>query len=244
MKIMDIIKILAGLFLIQTAYADVMNLNEFMPTRMEDSKVIQERGLEFQVSSNFKKQDTDEIIFRENVRYGAKKNLQLEMIANQLTGGSEKGSGEIQLGGQYDVIPQLGISPMIMLPTGKSEDGVDTHLRFNNSTTFIGSPNTPYLQLHINFDWAHNSQNAPDERANHNLYVTGISYKFNDSGSVLLDVIREEEQEEGVESNMLELGTQYDIGSHYLLGLGGGIGFGDESPHWNGILSLVKQVGM
>jgi hypothetical protein len=244
MKIMGIIKILVILLLIQSAYADVMNLNEFMPTRMEDSKVVSEKKLEFQASSAFQNQDTDEIIFRENVRYGAKKNLQLEMIANQLSGGSEQGSGQIQLGGQYDVIPELGISPMIVLPTGKSEDGVDTHLRFNNSTTLIGSPNTPFLQFHINFDWAHNSQNAADARANHNLYVTGVSYKFSDSGSVLLDVVREEKQEEGLESNMLELGTQYDIGANYLVGLGGGLGFGDESPHWNGILSLVKQVGL
>jgi len=226
------------------AFADVMNLNEFMPTRMEDATNVKEKNLEFQISSDFENDDTDQIIFRENLRYGATEKLQLDLIGNQFSGGDESESGEMQIGGQYNIIDQLSISPMLALPTGKGSEGVDTHLRFNNSFTLMGSPNTPMLQMHFNFDWNHNAERKAGERSDHNLYLAGISYKFNDSGSVLLDILREELQNQGEESNVVELGTQYEIGSHYLIGLGAGTGFGDESPHWNGIISLVKQVGL
>lgn len=239
---MVIIKVFIPLLFVTSVCADVMNLNEFMPTRLEDSKVIKIQTKEFQVSSDFQKQDTDEMIFRENFRISPSEDLQLEVLANQISGGKEKGSGEIQVGGQYDIVPQLGISPMIVLPTGKGSDGVDTHLRFNQTSTILGTPNSPQLQFHVNFDWAHNSQRKNGERHDHNLYVMGFSYQFNDSGSFIIDVLREELEEQGKEANVLEFGTQYDLGSEYLIGIGGGLGFGDESPHWNAILSLVKMV--
>ena len=241
---MGIARFLIPALISGAATADVMNLNEFMPTRMEDSKVIQAKSIEFQVSADFQKETTDESLFRENIRYGATDRLQIEAMADQLSGGGEDGNGELEIGGQYDITPQVGISPMIVFPTGKNQDGLDTHLRLNQSSTIIGSVNTPTLQFHINVDWAHNSQHRKDERTDHNLYVMGVSYKFNDSGALLIDLVREEEQLKSQESNVFEIGTQYDIGSEYLVGVGGGLGFGDESPHWNGILSLVKQVSL
>lgn len=239
-----VVKILFLLLISGAVFADVMNLNEFMPTRLEDSTNIKEKNFEFQLSSDFQNEDTDQIIFRENIRYGATQRLQLDLIGNQLSGGNESGSGEIQLGGQYMILDELSVAPMFALPTGKAAEGIDSHLRFNNSFTLMGSTNTPMLQMHFNLDWGHNAQRQASERSDQYLYIAGLSYKFNDSGSLLFDILREELQNKGEESNVVELGTQYEIGSHYLLGLGGGMGFGDESPHWNGILSLIKQVGL
>jgi hypothetical protein len=241
---MVIVRLLMMLFLTTNVFADVMNLNEFMPTRMEDSKGTQAGALEFQLASDFQKEDQDNLIFRENIRYGVSDRLQLEGLANQFSGGDERSNGEFQLGGQYVVIPQLGVSPMIAFPTGKGEDGIDTHLRFNNSYTLSGSPNSPRAQLHLNIDWAHNEKPKSDERDNHYLYVVGVSYKYNDSGAVLLDILREEEELKDEEQNIFEVGTQYDIGRDYMVGLGAGVGFGDESPHWNSILSIVKKVSL
>lgn len=241
---MVIVKILILLFISTSVFADVMNLNEFMPTRLEDSKVIQGKTMEFQGSSDFVNEETDQIIYRENFRLGMSDKLQLEGFSNQVSGGDEKGSGEIHFGGQYDLVPQLGISPMIVLPTGKSTDGFDSEVRFNYSGTLLGSPTAPLLQYHVNYDWNHNNQRNSGERIDHNLYIVGMSYRYNDSGSLIIDVLREETQEKGEEINEFELGTQHEIGNHYLIGIGGGIGFGDESPHWSGIVSIVKMVPM
>lgn len=241
---MVIVKILVLFLLSTTAFADVMNLNEFMPTRLEDSKVIQGKTMEFQGSSDFQNDDTDQIIYRENFRLGMTDKLQLEGFSNQMSGGNEKGSGEVHFGGQYDVIPQLGISPMIVLPTGKSTDGLDSEVRFNYSATLMGSATAPLLQFHVNYDWNHNNQRNAGERTDHNLYIMGMSYRYNDSGSLIFDVLREESQEQNNETNVVEIGTQHDIGNDYLIGIGGGFGFGDESPHWNGILTIVKMVPM
>jgi len=211
---MAIIKILVLILISLPALADVMNLNEFMPTRMEDSFNVKEKNVEFQVSSDFVNEDTDQIIFRENIRYGATQKLQLDLIGNQLSGGDETDSGEIEIGGQYMLIDELSVSPMVILPTGKGAKGIDSHLRFNNSFTLMGSTNTPMLQMHFNLDWGHNSQSQEGERTDHNLYLAGFSYKFNDSGSLLVDILREEQQNKGEETNVVELGTQYELGSH------------------------------
>jgi hypothetical protein len=241
---MSIIKIILVSLLMPAAYADVMNLNEFMPTRLEDSKVIKEKTMEVQLSSDFQKMDQDETIFRENVRYGVSEKLQMEMLSNHISGGGEEGSGEILLGGQYDIIDQVGISPMIVFPTGKKEEGIDTHLKINQSSTILGSTNTPMLQFHVNVDWAHNNRRNSGERPDHYFYAAGFSYLFSDSGSVILDIHREEDQQKDMEINMLEFGTQYDIGYHYLVGLGTGVGIGDESPEWSGIFTILKPFAL
>lgn len=237
---MGIIKFIFVSLFISSAYADVMNLNEFMPTRLEDSKVIKAKFLEVQLSSDFQKMDQDEIIFRENVRYGVSEKFQMEMLSNHISGGGEEGSGEILLGGQYDIIDEIAISPMIVFPTGKKEEGIDTHLKINQSSTILGSTNTPMLQFHINVDWAHSNHRNSGERADHYFYATGLSYLFSDSGSVIVDIFREEDQQKDIEINMLELGTQYDVGSHYLVGIGAGVGIGDQSPAWSGIFTILK----
>jgi hypothetical protein len=227
------------------AFSDIMNLNEFMPARLEDATTVDEKIYDLQIASQI---EDNELNLRSNFRYGATRRLQFEAVLNELSGGPEKGSGEPQFGGQYllnksdNYLPEIGLSPMIVLPTGKINEGVDTHLRMNMTTTVVGSSNTPTTQIHFNIDWAHNAKNQNSERPNSFLYIMGLSHKYCDSGALIVDLFREEETEENEAMNMFELGTQFDLGKNYLVGLGGGLGFGEQSPPWHGILSFEKQI--
>lgn len=230
------------------ASADVMNLNEFMPTRLEDATPTDLHKVEAQLSSQFEVKHLDETNFRLNGRYGMTDRLQLEGMMNTLTGGDETNSGDLQCGGQYLInktekyLPEIALSPNVILPTGRGSQGIDSHLRFNISSTLIGSSNTPTTQVHVNVDWGNNEKRKSEERRNRFLYVVGLGHRFSDSGSLIIDFFREEEMEQGEETNMFEVGSEYELGSNYYVGLGGGVGIGDESPHWHGLLSLEKQI--
>jgi hypothetical protein len=232
----------------QAAFSDVMNLNEFMPTRLEDSTPVNAHSFDVQVSSQFEEKSKDEITYRGNFRYGATDRIQLEAMTNMISGGGEEGSGETQLGGLFLVnkedryVPQIGVSPMIVLPTGKESRELDSHLRFNISSTLVGSANTPTTQIHFNFDWNHHTHDQKDQRRDAHFFAFGLSHRFSDSGALIIDLYRELEDEKDVETNMAEAGIHYEIGSNYYLGLGGGLGFGDESAHWHGLLSLEKEI--
>jgi hypothetical protein len=239
--------VLVFLFTFNT-YADVMNLNEFMPTRLEDATPTDLHKFEIQFGSQFEEKSQDEVNFRTNARYGLTDRIQLEGMMNTLSGGDEANTGDIQLGGQYLInknakyVPEVAFSPGITIPSGRGSQGIDSHLRFNISSTIIGSPNTPTTQIHLNIDWGDNQSRQSQERRNRLLYVMGLSHRFSDSGSVIVDFFREEEMESMEETNMFELGTEYDLGSSYYAGLGAGVGLGDESPSWHGIFSLEKQI--
>lgn len=241
-------RILIFVLLSGYAQADIMNLNEFMPTRLEDASPTDLHKMEFQLSSQFEEKDQDEINYRTNFRYGMTDRIQLEGMMNSLSGGKETNSGDVQLGGQYLInknakyIPEVAISPNIILPTGKGSEGIDSHLRFNITSTLIGSSNTPMTQVHLNIDWGNNESRLSDERRNRLLYIVGLSHRYSDSSSVIVDIFREEETEDHEETNMFEVGTELDLGSHYYAGLGVGAGIGDESASWHGIFSLEKQI--
>lgn len=217
--------------------ADVMNLNEFMPTRLEDASPTDEGRAEFQLSSEFEEKRQDELTLRANARYGYSDRLQLEGLVNTLSGGEEKHSGDSQIGGQYLInraekyIPEFAISPSLVLPTGKDSRGLKGHVRMNVSSTLVGSSTTPTTQIHFNVDLGHDR-----------LYVIGLSHRYSDSGSLIIDLYREEEVSIEEESNIFEVGTEYDLGSHWYAGVGGGIGSGGQSPSWEGIFSLEKQL--
>lgn len=235
-------------FLSMGAFSSVMNLNELTPTMLEDATPVDEKSHVLLLSTAFDKTDQDEILFRPNYRYGANDRLQLEAQMDFESGGDEKSNGQGRLAALYELnkeekyVPVIAINPMLLFPTGKSDSGLDTQIKFIASSTLAGSANSPDFQLHLNYSWFQNAQQKPDERRNYSEYAFGLSRKTSDSRALVADIIRMELLEANEEWNLAEAGIRQEVIRNSFLGFGMAAGFGDESPSWRAILSFETEL--
>lgn len=222
--------ILIFLLTIFSVQADVMNLNEFMPTRMEDASVTELKKIDLQASARY--EDASEyVIFRPNVRYGLVKRVQVEFSSDALYGpeDSEKSAGRSQAGFQWnfndqdDWVPSFAISPAIAFPTGKDTEGIDPSVRLNMTYTLVGTLSEPIGQFHLNYRWEHNSIKQDDEEKVGKLLVFGYSHKIGRSSSLLADFSHEKETLRASTYNELEIGWMKECFKEFYLGLGAGL---------------------
>lgn len=216
-----------------------MNLNEYMPTRLQDATPIDEKSMDLQMSADFNKAASqDQMIYRPNIRYGMTKKLQLEVDATLLSGSDEKDHGETQLGGLYqfnesdNYIPVFAWNPMVIFPTGKGGKALDFSQEIVLTSTLAGTSQKPKTQIHLNASWCRSS----------NLSIFGISQLLHERAALIMDILHEEDFEQDSESNSLEAGLHLGLGNEYYLSLGAGLGFGGKSQKWNGLLAFEKQI--
>lgn len=220
-----------------------MNLNEYMPTRLEDASPIDAKTYDMQFSYETERSsENEENTIRPNLRYGLTRDLQLDALATLNSGGEERGSGEVQVGGLYRLnhsrtfFPEIAINPMIVLPTGKYRKQVEYCTKLNFTSTLQGSTNIPLLQMHFNLGWA--TQGRQDDM----LYVFGVSKHVFKNTAWVIDILHDEDKEKDSETNMIETGLHLSLGKEYYLGLGGGKGLDRRSPSWTGLLALERQI--
>ena len=149
-----------------------MNLNEFVPTHLEDATPVDVHSTIYQVSGKFEKSNPDEITIREDIRYGVNKHLQLEAMVDNLSGGKEVRSGESKFSILYmpyeveNSLPVLGLNPFVAFPTGKISEGIDPGAKI-----ILTSKVTSETQLHLNYQLRHNAGRRAQERAEETLYA-------------------------------------------------------------------------
>lgn len=235
-------------FSYQMLLADVMNLNEFMPTKLEDASPIDEKTFAFQYSSAFEDQGNDDKhIHRPNIRYGLSKQLQLDAMASMYSGTDENESGDIDLGGLYQInqssnwVPTFAINPLVTLPTGKKSQGNDIQYKFLISSTICGRPDNPKTQIHFNFNHSYNDKRRKQERLHQFLYAIGVSFKISPHTALVADVLKEDELI-GKVSDIVEMGLQQSLGLGYQIGVGLGTALSEDTPSWTGALGLEKQI--
>jgi len=113
------------------ASADVMNLNELMPVRLEDASPTNEKKTQIQFSGHFEEENNDDVLeYRPDLRYGVNRKIQLESIATFYSGGDERGSGNIQFGclrdagAGYELGASLGVGLNRAAPNWTSSLGL------------------------------------------------------------------------------------------------------------------------
>ena len=72
--------------------------------------------------------------------------------------------------------PAMAIEGQLDIPSGKDSEGLDTRLQFIATKTLSGQPAQD--QLHVNFTWVHNAENAPVERDDRYIAVLGYSRRL------------------------------------------------------------------
>lgn len=234
-------------FISHHLYADVMELNNFMPTQMEDATPIDEKTLDIQYSLVSEKEEDAVMIHRPNIRYGITKELQFETQGTIKSGGDEDQSGESEVGLFYrfnqseNYFPEIALSPVLIFPTGKQMKGLDYYVKLNFTTTLSGSSVNPRTQVHFNYQFIQNNSPGDSERFNRGVYVLGISHLISPATALIVNGVLEEEVLRGDDSYLLEAGLHHHLGKDYYLGVGGGVGMGSSIVENQLILALEKQ---
>lgn len=233
-------------FVASFSHAVEMNLNEYAPTRLEDASPTDEHKLDLQLSSVFEQEDPNQMQVRFNPRYGISKEAQLEAVANFFSGGDERGSGRIKLGGLYQFtdsrgfMPKIALSPFLVAPSGKYDQRLGYDNKLLVSWTLQGANERPEAEIHLNFGHSYHPIVADDERYNQFLFAFGYSYQIKRYAALVIDYFHQLDEKKTEEENMLETGIQHDLGNDTFLAVGGGAAVG-AGPSWSGNLSLTKQ---
>lgn len=243
-------RIFPFMFLVLTASvsADVMNLNEFVPTHLEDASPIDEKSTIFQMSAQFENEDPDDISFRPDIRYGLTKKIQLEVMADLISGGKEEQSGETkaallyQVNDSHNAFPVFSVNPIAQFPTGKESRGIDPGCKFILTSTLTGTQEKPETQIHLNFESIHNSARRRGERASENLYALGFSRRIRENMALVIDFYHEADTPKDRDEDFFEAGIHLQAGKRLYLSLGGGFDVGPQDPAWNSILSAEYEI--
>lgn len=217
-----------------TAQANVMDLNEFMPTRMEDATVTQTGKIDLQASGNYD-DSSESTLIRPNLRYGLMKRVHLEFSQDIINGpkDSEKGSGRTAAGFQWnfndqdDWVPSMAFEPKFLFPTGKDVDGIDPSLRLILTSTLVGTSAEPLGQFHFNYQWDHNSDKDKDERKSGYEIVFGYSHRISPHSSLMADLFHDKDVFTSDTVNEIELGWMHEFAREFYIAIGAGLQLND-----------------
>ncbi|WP_237707571.1 transporter [Desulfocurvibacter africanus] len=239
-RILAMILAVAAIALPSSATAhDHDKIDDNIPLRVEDAYATPYRNREFQGVYRYTRTDggDNEFLLEPILEVGVWRNAEVELSAPFLLGNSDgRGSGDINLSGLYNFnqeglwIPALGLKGRLTFPSGEDSEGVDTELKFLATKTLGHS--LFYNQLHVNASWMHNDAPLGDERRDHWAAVLGWSARLTPDLVFVADVWREETKVEDEEQNVAEIGLRYQLRPNLTVAIGGGPGFGDESPEF------------
>ncbi len=214
-------------------------IDDNIPLRVEDAYATPYRNREFQGVFRYTRTDggDDEFLMEPILEVGVWPNAEVELSVPFLLGNADdRGSGDINLSGLYNFnqeglwLPALGIKGRLTFPSGQDSEGVDTELKFLATKTLGRS--LLYNQLHVNASWMHNAAPLSDERRDHWAAVLGWSARLTPDLVFVADIWREETKIRNEEQNVAEIGLRYQLRPNLTVAVGGGPGFGDESPEF------------
>ena len=234
--------ILIILLSISTTFADIMNLNEYMPTRLEDVSVTRLHHVEAQGTVRIHEED-EELILSPNLRWGLVKRAQLEYNTDyiQTTGDKQRFRSEHKFGLQWnfhdqdDWVPALALDPVLIIPQGPGSKALDSSVKMLLTYTLIGTLVDPIGQFHLNYRWTHNSDRQEDENKIGELLIFGYSHKVGERSSLVADFLHKKDILSSELENAFEAGILHEL--HEKLHLGLGIGVDPQLDHFSSNLS-------
>jgi hypothetical protein len=216
--------------------ADHFNLEEGLPTRVEDAYPIAFRGREVQGLFRYEQEadDRDKFTFEPRLEFGIAPNAQLTLHTPFFIGNADReGSGDLKIGGLYNFntesinIPAFAIAAEGEIPTGKESRGLDTTLKLITTKSISDSG---LDRLHLNLAWIHNAGNRTEEREHRYSAILGYSRRLGPDTILVGDFVREQQREEGKNSNIFEIGVRQQITPLTVGTIGVGTGIGEDSP--------------
>lgn len=221
--------------------SDHMNLEENLPTELEDAYPIKFRSREIQGAIRYTEEGTgaSRWLYQPVLEMGILPNTQLNIAGTLYSGNADRtGSGDISTAVLYNFntesvwVPAAALSVKAVFPSGEHSRGVDV-------TTKVIFSKMPYVRttllhrVHANLIWTHNSGRDPrTERSDLFKGIVGFSARAGRDTAFIFDFVREQMREKHKDANILEAGFRRQLTPFTLVTLGAGAGIGDDSEKY------------
>lgn len=228
--------------------ADHMNLEEGLPTEIEDAYPTAYRNREFQLQGRYERTDDGQnrFVVDPRLEYGFARNWQGRInLPFQLGSADKTGSGDVGLEAFYNFnteslsSPAFAVSAKADLPTGRNSSGLDTQWKFIATKT-LGAA-TRLQRVHFNFIYHNNANARANERSNRYGVILGYSQRVGPDTLLVADYVREQEKERGKTADIVELGLRRSLTPLRVFALGAGVGIGNDAPKFRVTAALQQS---
>ena len=225
------------LFLSPPAAAGPLNLESGLPLEVEDAYATPFLNREYQGFLRYERSqhDEDTLDVVQRLELGVWYNTELTIEAPFHFGEGEPddyGDTAIELLYNFNqetrTMPAAALSGTLIAPSGDRSEGLDSEAELLLTKTIPGT--WDLHRVHLNGGYRFNDDEQEGEREGTYHVVAGYQVRATNDLVLLADVFREQELEEDKAINMVELGARYRVTPYALLSVGGGVGFGDDSP--------------
>lgn len=237
--------IIAGLFLGLTAIisfpktaqaADHLNLEEGLPTEVEDAYPIPYKGIELQGVTKYERiNGKDSFVIEPRIEYGIAPNTQATISVPFQFGSAEDdsiGNAGVEFLHNFNAeslkTPAFAIAVGADLPTGADSAGVDPKVKLIMTKTLGTGANLD--RLHLNVGYTYNSSKQTGERSNRFKAIAGYSRRLGSSTILVTDFAYEQEEEKNDDTYVLELGIRQQATPLTVWSVGAGVGLSNDSP--------------
>ena len=223
-----------------SAWAGVSNLDENLPTEIEDARPVDTGEKEFQLPLRWEREKSgrNRFVYEPQLQWGFAEGWQGSVSVRGFGGSaSHINSGDLrvklmrQFAKERAVLPALAAFLEVDVPTGQRSRGVDPGLRLVATKTLSARPNTH--QVHFNALWIRNNAPLPDAHGRRVRLLAGYSTPLAERTVLVADVIRQHERERGQMSTIAEVGLRQEVARRTMVSFAVGSGRGGESaPRW------------
>lgn len=218
-------------------YADPLNLESGLPLEVEDAYVTPLWNREYQsfIRYNRSEKGKDVLEAVQRVELGVWYNTELTIEAPFIFGeGKSDGYGPTPIELLYNLnqetisLPAFALGGTFVTPTGEYNEGLDSKAELLITKTV---PNTWSLhRIHLNGGYYFNDDPGVAERNGAYEAIIGYEARLNNPIVLIADVVRREELEKDLTTNLVEVGLRYRLAPYAILAAGIGKGFGADAP--------------
>lgn len=238
---------ITGLSIDPAAAADHLNLEEGLPTEVEDAYPVPYKGLELQGVFRYERDGyKDRILLEPRLEYGVAPNAQVRLAVPLSFGNGGINNIEdvgvevfYNFNAESVTLPAFAVSVGADFPTGPDSSGVDPSVRLLATKT-IGNANMD--RLHLNLGYTQNFGTEVDERSNQFSAILGYSRRLNSDTMLVADFVFEQEDEIDTDAYLLELGVRHEIDPLTVFSAGAGAGLTSDSPDFRVTVGFQRSL--
>ncbi|AFY55690.1 hypothetical protein Riv7116_3219 [Rivularia sp. PCC 7116] len=227
--------------------ADHLNLEEGLPTEVEDAYPVPYQGIELQGAVKYDRiNGKDSFVVEPRLEYGFAPNWQGRIAVPFQKGDDSDGIGDVGVEVFYNFntetlkTPAFAVSVGVDAPTSEGSAGIDPTVKFIMTKTLGTGANLD--RFHLNASYTFNDANKDDERRSVVKAVAGYSRRLNPQTILVTDFVYEQEKEENADSYVVELGIRQQVTPLTVWSVGAGIGLDNDSPDFRVTGGIQKSL--
>lgn len=238
---------IGSLITFAAAQTDHINLEEGLPTSLEDAYPTAYRNREIQFFTRYERtrDGKDRVTLNPRLEFGAFRNTQISIEAPFYTGSADRtGSGDIRLEAFYNFntesrkVPAFAVAGRITAPSGRNSRGVDSAIKFIATKSISNR----FDRVHLNLELERNGGARFDERNTLYTAIFGYSGRVGADTVFVADFVRKQERMRGENSNIIEAGIRRQINPLTILTIGAGVGIGEQSPRFQIRIGIQRTI--